>query len=312
MTGEEFHLAEKTAAGAAQPLLQFLDCLAARKDSEISNVLLKQLVTRYAQVERELKARQDELQEDLHAAAEIQRSLLPQKTLAADAVVAAWRFMPCEDIGGDCFGVLTPAEGLLCAYMLDVSGHGVPAAMIAVSVVQALRPGNAACQLNETRGCSSVSPAHVLDVLDAQFPLERFDRHFTMCFLALHEETGELLYSAAGHPPPVLLKASGELHYLEEGGPVIGLNLMPFIEGRVQLTPGDRILLYTDGVTECESPEGTFYGDDRFRTLLAELRREPLDGLLQGVEDALRSFCGRRSPRDDISMLALEYRGRIS
>lgn len=289
---------------------QLLDCLAAQKDSEIGNALLKQLVTRYARVERELKARQDELQEDLRAAAEIQRSLLPLKETATDAVTAAWRFMPCEDIGGDCFNVFTPAEGLLCAYMLDVSGHGVPAAMIAVSVVQALRPGNAACQLSTAGGCGSVSPAHVLDVLDAQFPLERFDRHFTLCFLALWEETGELLYSAAGHPPPVLLKSSGELSFLDEGGPVIGLNLMPFTEGRVQLAPGDKILLYTDGVTECENPEGTFYGDERFRNLLAELCGETLDGLLQGVQDELRKFCGPRPPRDDISMLALEYRER--
>lgn len=310
MFGKTPTLQESTAPGAVQPLRQLLDCLAARKDSEIGNVLLKQLVSRYAQVERELKARQDELQQDLQAAAEIQRSLLPQKQPATDAVTAAWRFMPCDAIGGDCFDVLTPAAGLLCAYMLDVSGHGVPAAMIAVSVVQALRPGNAACQLSETKGCSSVSPAHVLDVLDTQFPLERFDRHFTLCFLALHEETGELLYSAAGHPPPILLKASGDLYYLEEGGPVIGLNIMPFTEGHVRLEPGDRVLLYTDGVTECESPEGEFYGDERFHSLLAKLNDENLDGLLQSVIDELRSFCGRRSPRDDISMLALEYHGR--
>jgi len=292
---------------ACEALRELLELRARQKDGELKNLLLKQLVVKYARLEQELEARQRQLQEDLKAAGEIQRSLLPQAATRSSRVQAVWRFQPCERVGGDCLDLFFPAPGLLCGYILDVSGHGVPSAMIAVSVVQALRPGNAACQLDSRGACDDVSPAQVLQLLDNQFPLERFDRHFTLSFFTLHEQTGELRYASAGHPPPVLLNAAGGLRLLEEGGPVIGLGISPFEEGRVLLEPEDRLFLYTDGVTECESPLGEFFGEERLFDLLRQTRDVSLEQAANALEERIRDFCGGRPPRDDITLLALEF-----
>ncbi len=289
-------------------LRELMSLRAEQKDSEINSLLLKQLVSAYARVERRLKVQQALLDEDLQAAAEIQRSLLPRTAIGGQRCRVAWRFEPCQQIGGDCLGVFAPAPERLCLYVLDVSGHGVPAAMVAVSAVQALRAEEIACP-NPGPGEECLpAPGAVLSLLDASFPLERFERHFTMSFVTVDEARGELRYSSAGHPPPLLVRSDGEVLLLDRGGPVIGLGgLLPFEEGRVRLQGGDRLLLYTDGLTECEDPHRGFFGEQRLQELLRELRRAPLDVLLDSLLDTVRQFCGDAPPRDDITLVALEY-----
>ncbi|UCF92171.1 MAG: SpoIIE family protein phosphatase, partial [Desulfobacterales bacterium] len=212
---------------------QLLEYWAAIQDNEIKNRLLQDLVFKYAaaekkltQLNRELIEKQKRIEEDLAAAAEIQKSLLPPKIKSMANVAVAWNFEPCEHIGGDIFNLMPLDDEHLAIYMLDVSGHGVPAAMVAVAVSQVLQPHTGYLLAQTARASSRPnlkSPVEVLDALDQEFPFERFNNFFTITYLILNTTTGDLRYGNAGHPPPVLVRKNGALDLLTKGGPGIGM-----------------------------------------------------------------------------------------
>ncbi|HBZ56285.1 MAG TPA: hypothetical protein DEO88_12835 [Syntrophobacteraceae bacterium] len=259
----------------------------------------------------EIETQRVKLTEDLHAAAEIQRSLLPILSNDTDSFQVAWQFLPCQEIGGDIFNLVQLDQDHWGIYMLDVSGHGVPSAMMVVSIAQELQPYAGHVVKDPGRPVLSgniASPAEVLQALDLEYPLERFNHYFTISYLVFNTKTGQLRYSSAGHPRPVILRSSGEIEELEEGGTVIGMDgIAPFREGERQLQRGDRLFLYTDGITEYENREGEFFGKGRLYQELDSLRREPLDNLVRKVIASLQRFGQHREPQDDISLLGLQF-----
>ena len=173
----------------------------------------------------ELVRKQDKLDEDLKAAAGIQRSLLPQSIPEVVALDMAWRFMPCDRIGGDIFNVVRLDEDHWGIYMLDVSGHGVPSALVSVSVSQMLHAQHDRLLKKNTKEApyyEIVSPSQVLNALDREYPIDRFDKYFTMSYIIIDTQLNRITYSNAAHPPPVLLHRDGELELLEKGGTIIG------------------------------------------------------------------------------------------
>ncbi len=260
----------------------------------------------------DLLDKQKRLEEDLKAAAQIQQALLPSGEVRPEGVDVAWTFLPCEDVGGDIFNLLQLDERHWGLYIVDVTGHGVPSAMVTVSVAQSLAPHLGITVAPGAAGAeaSVASPATVLTQLDQEYPLERFDRTFTICYAVFDSLTGELAYASAAHPPPLLMRAGGSVERLEEGGPVIGLGaFLAFEEGRTRLAAGDRVFFYTDGIVEHCSPSGELFGEDRLVALLRRGAGSGLEELCQKVMHELTIFGNRRPPRDDISLLALEYRG---
>jgi sigma-B regulation protein RsbU (phosphoserine phosphatase) len=197
-------------------LKQALEYWASLKDNGINNQLLQDLVFKYSVAEKKLKQlnqelldKQKRLDEDLVAAAEIQKSLLPQKIDSAENLEVAWEFEPCEHMGGDIFNMFQLDDDHWGIYMLDVSGHGVQAAMVTVSVSQFLQP-NSGHLLSRKSGKSGTTselraPADVLVALDTEFPFERFNNFFTITYLIINTKTGELRYSNAGHPHSIVL-----------------------------------------------------------------------------------------------------------
>jgi sigma-B regulation protein RsbU (phosphoserine phosphatase) len=278
---------------------------------------LRALTGELRQVNRELTAKQERIDRDLRAAGAIQRSLLPQTGGRSPALPGrgrldvAWSFRPSELVGGDIFNVLPLTDTHLSAYMLDVSGHGVPSALVAVSASQTLQPYNEFCVRQEPGGGQAiVPPARVLETLDREFPMERFDRHFTIFYMVLDTATGRLDYSAAAHPPPLLLRAGGGRELLERGGTIIGLGgVIPFEEGSLALEPGDRLVLFTDGIVEHQRADGAFFGTERLYAVLDEHRDAPLEAMLEHAVQAMHDFGNGVPPLDDVSLLALEYCG---
>jgi sigma-B regulation protein RsbU (phosphoserine phosphatase) len=272
---------------------------------------LRHLTRSLERLNRDLVEKQRRLEEDLAAAAEIQRALLPRPDLKIPGLRIAWRFEPCVAIGGDIFNVLRLDDRHVAAYVIDVSGHGVPPALLTVSVSQALAPASGATIRTLPDGSTRVAtPAEVLGALEAQYPIERFGMFFTMSYLLLDRSTGRLRYSSAGHPPPLLVRPSGELSALEEGGPIVGLGAeLAFDEGAITLSPGDRVVLYTDGVVERMDPAREVFGDDRFRALLAGRDRRTLEGDCEAIRAALEAHGNGAAPLDDVSLLALEFEG---
>lgn len=305
---------------------QLLEYWANLKDNEINNQLLGELIFKYAAAERQLKRlnqelfeKQKRLDEDLTAAAEIQQSLLPQKIASGEKLEIAWRFEPCEQMGGDIFNVFQLDDDDWGIYVLDVSGHGVPAAMITVSVSQFLQPssGNLGYKPSESPSDYKImKPSDVLAALDKEFPFERFENFFTIAYLIVNTRTGSLRYSSAGHPPSVILRRDGKLEFLAKAGPAIGTlsmrpaNLLdnPFENEELQIYPGDKLFICSDGIFEYQNDSGELFGSDNFHEKLKECHLEPVSDIVANVITSLMQFGNNLKPQDDITLLGLELK----
>lgn len=253
-----------------------------------------------------LQERQARLDADLEAAAEIQRSLLPKQGTCSLGFEADFRFMPSATIGGDIFNMICLGPEHTGLYMVDVSGHGVPAALVSVSVAQELSPTGEVLMdrlLDEPR-----RPDDVLRLLDTAFPMERFDKFFSMFYLVYEPRTGKLSYCNAGHPPPMLLRAGGDVELLEEGGTLVGMDLgQTYAQGEVRVSDGDTLLLYTDGVTELEDPANRQFGPERLEALLQGARGASPEQVLQTLTGTLLAHADGRPPDDDISLVCVRF-----
>ena len=160
-------------------------------------------------------------------------------------------------MGGDVFNVFWLDRENLGAYIVDVSGHGVPAAMVTVAVSRSLSVDNGCSVDRSPDGKSRIaSPSEVLRRLDAEYPIERFGKFLTIVYLVLNCRTRTRRFSCAGHPPPLLVHTDGAIESLSIGGTIIGLGgRIPFDEGEIQLNPRDRVFLYTDGMVERENAD---------------------------------------------------------
>jgi sigma-B regulation protein RsbU (phosphoserine phosphatase) len=309
---------------------QLLECRARVKDNEVTNQLLQELVEKYAasekrlkQLNRELISKQQRIDEDLVAAGEIQRSLLPHKAAIPEAFDIAWHFEPCEKIGGDIFNLVRLDEKRWALYMIDVSGHGVSAAMVAVSVFQSLRPQGGIVtrrSKREPRKRTPRLPGGVLELLDGEYPFARFDNFFTITYIMIDTETGQLTTSCAGHPPPVILRASGEIERLPSGGPPIGTSdlrdgedlLVAFQEDRNQLAAGDKLVIYSDGVSEYQNEQGELFGAERLQRILRNMPVQPAQEVVEAVYRTVMEFGRKARPKDDFTIVALGLNRPIS
>lgn len=269
-----------------------------------THLRIRRLTRSLRELNRELTDRQQRIDEDLRAAAEIQRTLLPRAGASAPRLAFEWLFEPCATIGGDIFDVVSLGAGRTAIYVLDVSGHGVPAALVTVSVSQSLAPMSGI--ILDPRGEAS-PPSEVLARLDAEYPFERFDMFFTMAYLTFDAATGLLRYSSAGHPPPLLLRPGQRPRPLEEGGTIVGLGVgTTFDEGSVVLEPGDRLALCTDGVLETASPSGELFGAARLDDALARGAGLTLPGLRDLIGREVSVYGAGLPARDDVSLLLVE------
>jgi sigma-B regulation protein RsbU (phosphoserine phosphatase) len=191
--------------------------------------------------------------------------------------------------------------------------------MVAVSVFQNLQPHSMFVRRADARlarGYALRTPGEVLQALDREYPFERFANFFTMVYLILDLSKHTLFYSNAGHPHPVLVRQGGELELLKRGGPFIGLRSVrsedekekPFIEEEVRFDPGDKLLIYTDGLTEYHDPTGTLFGRDRLMDILRRRGQNPVSVLIDSVCTALESFGDGRPPEDDVTLLGIELK----
>jgi phosphoserine phosphatase RsbU/P len=317
-------LQERPGASPKQ-VRQMIENWAVQHDSLAANRLLHALVLKYAAAEkdlyrlnRELLAKQEKIDEDLSAAAEIQRSLLPRKPADYGPLDIDWAFEPSAHIGGDIFNLIRLADHLWAIYTLDISGHGVPAAMVAVSVYQALQPGSgfvSRSDMQGTQGQSPRRPAEVLKALDAGYPFERFSNFFTMVYLILDTERNTLTYSNAGHPRPVILRRDGRVKLLKRGGPFIGLFgiRLPeeddgFMEEQLAFNPGDKLFLYTDGLNEYMNPEGDMYGNQRLHARLKQNAGESVSAIIDAVRASWLDFGRGAPPADDVTLVGIELK----
>lgn len=209
---------------------------------------------------------------------------------------------PLTLANGDYTDAFLVSDRDLVLVMADVSGKGVGAAVLKAvtrSVVRNLAPEFA-------------SPADLLGRLERiLFEAELGAMYLTIFIGRFDPQTGDLRYANAGHPVPYLVdRAGGVKRFGDVTDTILGiLGTERFAERHERLRPGDRLVLYTDGVTEASCPEGEFFGEDRLVRLLAEHADESIGDMGRRILDSVRLFQGPR-PQDDLSLLLLELRGR--
>jgi len=263
-------------------------------------------VTNIEEKNVELNKKQKQIDQDLRAAAGIQKSLLPDIAPKIPNVRVAWEFEPCERIGGDIFNIHSPDKKHIGFYMLDVCGHGVSAALISVTVSQFIQ--NIRDLLVDEIGI--VSPEKVLNRINKAFPFERFDSYFTIIYMTIDLFDGCLTYSCAGHPPPVLIRPDKTIEILDNHGPIIGLSTgAPFGQARKWLQGENKIILYTDGILETGNSKKELYGRERFYETIKSCADGSAQDIVDAIYTSIKNFGGDNKPDDDISVLVVEYTG---
>jgi len=277
------------------------------KELAHANRQLKKEVSERHKIQQVLIRQQRQMGEELAYAAKIQQTLIPRSSPRIPSLRMAWRFNPCQQIGGDLFNYHRHGKDQLSCYMLDVCGHGVAAALIASTVAQFLQPGSDL--IGELK--TSPQPMVVLNNLEHCFPFDRFESFFSIIYLTLDCAKGNIIYSCGGHPPPIILGAGGGLQILKDHGPVIGVvGGKPFQQTAVQLKPGDKIILYSDGLLDYPDHRGIRFGKDRLYNLLERHALDPIQVLLDEIQLASKKFGRGVTPDDDVSIMALEYHPR--
>lgn len=294
-----------------------LPVLLARVRTQLS---LKEAVERVVRLEQVLERHNAELEQvndrmrgDLEAAARVQAAFLPQEPPRLPGVASAWVFQPCAHLAGDMLNVFRLDERTAGFYLLDVSGHGVAASLLAVSLSRVLQPMGGppsflVRRTEEAPGYRLVPPAEVAAQLNDRFPWDPLvQQFFTIIYGMLDTETGECRYISAGHPGPIHASASGAARMLSKSGLPIGVADVAYEEYAVRLAAGDRLVLFSDGTFETVNPAGEPFGAGRLRAAVERGRDAPLAECLEEVWTDIRRWSGAAPLADDVSMLALEY-----
>ena len=209
---------------------------------------------------------------------------------------------PAKEVGGDFYDFFLVDEDHLCLVMADVSGKGVPAALFMV-IAKTLLKNSAQTGMN---------PARILETVNNQLCEGNQAEMFVTTWLGILQlSTGRLVAANAGHEYPVCRRAGGNFALVKDryGFVLAGMEGSRYREYTLDLAPGDRLFLYTDGVTEATDEHQQLYGTRRLLDALNRSRDADPRTLLQAVQADIHAFVGAADPFDDITMLALEIKG---
>ncbi len=248
---------------------------------------------------RRLAEQQRELAAEVNRAAQYVRSLLPAP-LATGPVKIDWKFVPSAHLAGDMFGYHWLDKKHLAIYLLDVSGHGVGSALLAVSAANVLSSGG-------LPGVDLRDPGQVMTKLNEMFQMDRQDgKYFTIWYGVYRPAGRHLSYCNAGHPPAFLWSA-GAVTELEVDGPAVGMvPELPYTTHTAEVPEGAKLVVYSDGVFEIEKSDGAMWQYPEFVAHIGpELTRggDMIDRLYQFVRD----LHGSTVLGDDFSMVQVRF-----
>ncbi|CAM2067361.1 SpoIIE family protein phosphatase [Sulfidibacter corallicola] len=258
----------------------------------------------------DLTTANERMKRDLEAAGRIQRSLLPERAPNIRGVRPAWAFQSCDAVAGDMLNVFYLDEHRMGMYILDVSGHGVQAALLSVTLSRVLTPfgqygGILKRPLKVPPYYEVPSVVDVARELNQRFPvMEQSGQFFTFLYGILEIATGTFRFVRAGHPGPIHISGQNVALFEEKGGPPIGIfKDAVYQEESFELVPGDYVLTYTDGVIEVTNPEGRMFGLNKLRQLLEYCPCRDAESAIDEILRHLGRFADGTTPNDDLSML---------
>jgi len=261
--------------------------------SEWNANLEETVYQRTLQLEKANKAMASELTE----AAAYLRGVLPERLKGA--VKTDWVFITSSQLGGDSFGYHWLDEDTLLLYLLDVCGHGVGAALLSISVINLLRSGSLA-------DTDFRNPSAVLGNLNTAFPMEQHNEMYFTGWYGVYNRTDRTLrYASGGHPPAVLISPDGNVQHLAAKGAVIGaLSKASYETLSVNVLPGSRLYLFSDGTYEVDRPDREMMTHEEFSAILADKDRP--EGLEPIVEEIRRQH-GNDAFADDFSLVEFVF-----
>lgn len=238
------------------------------------------------------------VQQDLEAAREIQRSLLPQTIPAIAGYSLAFRSATCYEVGGDYLDIVTLRDGSLLIAVADVAGKGLASAIMSTSFRSAFR-AMAITGLPLDELATRMNQHHWSEGEEAR------RRYVTAIFLRLQPGTGEIEVVNAGHNPGFLVVPGADTHQFEAAGTPLGLLPgMSYLSERRSFPPGARLLLYTDGLTEVFRGDEEF-GSERLLNEFSSCGSSKADAILDALWRATEEFSGGGPQRDDMTAMAL-------
>ncbi|WP_029151592.1 PP2C family protein-serine/threonine phosphatase [Methylovulum miyakonense] len=268
---------------------------------------------RLTETSDKLLAAHELINRDLKMAATMQRSLLPSAAAQGQGATIDWLFHPSTYLSGDIFNFFPLDEHHVAFYILDVAGHGIAAAMQSFTLSRILSPdtntGHLTYSVPEDPGTLLVRPAHsVVANLNQQFQTNTANiLYFTMVYGVIDTLAQTIELCQAGHPHPLYLQAHKPAEFIINGGLPVGI-IGQASYGSLLLNyhSGDRLFLYSDGITECESPTGEMFGIERLRLFVEQTRELAMRDVIRELDGQIRSWRGGDGFEDDISMLILE------
>jgi phosphoserine phosphatase RsbU/P len=234
---------------------------------------------------------------ELEIAANVQQKLFPRKLRRLESLDYAGHCMPAKEVGGDYYDFLEMPDSTIGFVLGDVSGKGVPAALLMANL-QACFRSQAPHSLQR--------PAEVLKTVNRQFfDATEAERFATLVFASYDDRTRKIRYVNCAHCPPMLLRANGELELLDSTAMMLGaFRNWNCTESETELGAGDTLLLYSDGVTEAGASGGDEFGEDRLIHTLRANQTQPADSLVQAIIDDVNEFSGG-ARSDDVTVVAL-------
>ena len=238
------------------------------------------------------------LERELQLAAEIQRALLPEADQSGPHFDVAAASVPCRSIGGDFFDYFSLPNAHFGFVRGDVAGKGPPAALL-TAMIQGVFSAQVA---------NAASPAQLMLSVNGSLIRRAIQNRFATVMYGALSPDGRLVYSNAGHNPPVLLRRHS-IQRLETGGLILGLfPQATYDEETLELEPGDVLVIFSDGVTEAFNAAGEDFGEDRLLACLEANRdREPSE-LLQKLLITVQEFTASAAQSDDVTALVLKYK----
>lgn len=246
--------------------------------------------------EARAERRRDRKQErDFEEARMIQRGLLPTTFPQVPGIDVAVTWQPADGVGGDCFDTIG-FGGAIGVSVADIAGKGLPAALL-MSNLQAAVRAFAQDAAAPASICASVNRLLCRNMAPGRFA--------TFCYARIDAVARRLVYSNAGHNPPLHIAKNGTLTAMNVGGMVLGV--FPdtsYEQSELRLTPGDRLVFYTDGITEARNGEGEEFGDERLVATALETRGQSADSMKAALLSAVNGFTGGKF-EDDATLIVV-------
>lgn len=271
--------------------------------SETDKRLLCIISTQSAQVIENARLYEEELrmQEEMKIAYNIQMGLLPKGAPVIDGYDVAGRSMPAKSVGGDYFDLIRLCDGRLFFCLGDISGKGMPAALLMSNMMATLRGQN----------LDLTTPASIMNVSNEHMFRNTDPERFSTLFLGvLDPGSSELVYSNAGHNLPYIVRSSGDVERLETGNLVLGaIDEVIYTEDTVKLGTGDTLVVFSDGISEAINPEEEEFGEDPLPGIVMANSSSSAMILIDTIIEEVVRHAGRAPQRDDMTMVVIRRIG---